>query len=272
MLYLVATPIGNLGDITFRAVEVLKACDVILCEDTRHSRVLLQKYDIDRPLRSYHKFNERARCDGLIEEMKSGTSFALISDAGTPGISDPGEIIVAACVEAGITVSAAPGPCAAIQALSASGLSTSRFQFIGFLPKKEQALKDAIIGMLEYTGTTACYESPRRIADTLAVIAKFSPERQCCVARELTKKFEEYVRGTASEVLETLEARDAIKGEIVLVVGGCNENDKWSDLDAMDHVASLEDEYQLSRKEAIKLAAELRGIPKRELYQRNLEG
>ncbi|SCA63770.1 Ribosomal RNA small subunit methyltransferase I [Chlamydiales bacterium SCGC AG-110-P3] len=271
MLYLVATPIGNLSDITFRAVEILKTCDVILCEDTRHSRPLLSHYGIDRPLRSYHKFNERARCEGLIAEMHEGKTFALISDAGTPGISDPGEIIVAACIDANIPVSATPGPCAAIQALTVSGLPTTLFQFIGFPPRKEQALKDAIIRILEYPGTTICYESARRITSTIALIADYAPTRQCCVARELTKRYEEFIRGTASEVLETLKSRDAIKGEIILILKGGNTNDHWSGLDAMDHVAILEKDYDLSRKEAIKLAAELRGMPKRELYKRNLK-
>ncbi len=218
MLYLVATPIGNLGDLTYRAVELLKEVDLILCEDTRHSRRLLDRYEIARPLSSYHKFNIREREEKILLALEEGKKIALISDAGTPGINDPGADLVSACCERGIAVTHLPGPCAAINALVVSGLPTDRFQFLGFLPKKsgqrERMLKEA----LAYPGTTIFYESPHRIAKTLKQLDTLEPRAQVVMARELTKKFEEVRRGSPSDLHASCETKKP-KGEIVLLIG-----------------------------------------------------
>ncbi|MFI5334063.1 MAG: 16S rRNA (cytidine(1402)-2'-O)-methyltransferase, partial [Chlamydiales bacterium] len=166
MLFLVATPIGNLADITLRALEVLRTCDYILCEDTRHSLKLLRHYEIQKPLRSYHKFNEKKRCDEITRDLKAGMKIALITDAGTPLISDPGEILVQKCIEEKLSVIPIPGPCAAIAALTLSGFSAAQFQLISFLPKKSGGLTRVRTARLSDPGTSICYESPYRLATT----------------------------------------------------------------------------------------------------------
>lgn len=268
MLYLVATPIGNLADMTFRAVEVLKNCDYILCEDTRHSAVLLNHYQIYKPLKSYHKFNEKAQAEHILNDLREGKQIALISDAGTPGISDPGADLVKLCVENRVAVTALPGPCAAIQAISCSGLPTDRFQFFGFLPKKETELKRELQQILAYGGTTICYESPNRLLSTLEMIHELDSQRSLVVARELTKKFEELRRGTASTLL-TSWTNSQVKGEIVLLIAPSAKisSQEWEHLSPQEHVQSIQDTYGVSRQEAIKIAAELRGVPKRNIYQ-----
>lgn len=266
MLYLIATPIGNLADITFRAIETLKICDYILCEDTRHSLHLLKHYDIQKPLKSYHKFNEVSQRQKILEDLEAGKVIGLISDAGTPGISDPGADLVKHCIEAKLPVTAIPGPCAAIQALSCSGLPTDQFKFVGFLPKKAGALKRTLQSLLSYSGTTICYESPNRLIDVLHVIQEIAPSRSLAVARELTKKFEEVVRGTADKLLEYWQDQ-SIKGEIVLMIAPQTEpSHDWSTLSPEEHVAWVEKTYAASRQEAIKIVAEMRGVPKREIY------
>lgn len=272
MLYLVATPIGNLSDISYRAVETLKFCDLILCEDTRHSATLLHHYSIHRPLKSYHKFNEASRLDEIVADLKAGKNIALISDAGTPGIADPGALLVKRCIEQDIAVTAVPGACAAIHALSCSGLSTERFQFYGFLPRKEGEIKRALHEILAYSGTTICYESAKRLQDLLALIDKIEPSRRLMIARELTKKFEEIVRGSARELLEQLAAHE-VKGEIVLLFDGAPQERQsdWEQLSAAEHVAKLQESYSITKQEAIKLAAQLREVPKRQLYKELLD-
>lgn len=269
MLYLVATPIGNLSDITLRAIEVLKGCDYILCEDTRHSAYLLKHYTIVKPLKSYHKFNEASKLEAVIEDLKDGKTICLISDAGTPAIADPGELIVKHCIAANIPVQAIPGPCAAIQAMSCSGFPAAPFQFWGFLKRKENELKKELLAILSYQGTTICYETPHRLIKTLTLLQTLAPERALVVGRELTKKFEEFIRGTAQQLLTHWQSAPP-KGEIVLLIGPPAEesNKDWENLTAEEHVQWVEETYQLRRKEAIKLVAELRGIPKRELYQK----
>jgi 16S rRNA (cytidine1402-2'-O)-methyltransferase len=267
MLFLVATPIGHLADMTFRAVETLNACDYILCEDTRHSLTLLRHYEIRKPLKSYHKFNEASQRDEIIRDLHEGKQIALISDAGTPGVSDPGADLVKLCVEHNLPVTAIPGACAAIQALCSSGLETNQFQFLGFLPKKEGELKRILQHILSYPGTTICYESPHRILSVLKLIEETAPSRRLVIARELTKKFEEILRGTAGDLL--LRWKEAQpKGEFVLLFSKNQEiEDKdWLELSPEEHVAFLETTYSASRQEAIKIAAELRGVPKREIY------
>lgn len=266
MLFLIATPIGNLADITYRAIETLLDCDYILCEDTRYSQRLFQHYNIQKPCKSFHKFNENQKEDALINDLKAGKKIALVSDAGTPGISDPGEQLVKRCVEEEIPVTSIPGPCAAIAALSCSGLSTKQFQFVGFLPRTENALKDALIKLLQYEGTSVCYESPKRLKNVLKALADLAPARKLTIARELTKLHEELIRGTAKEVFETCS--ENFKGEIVLLIAG-NEvkaDSAWEHLSPEEHVQQLEQTYNLSKRDAIKMAASLRGESKRAIY------
>lgn len=267
MLYLIATPVGNLQDITLRALDILKSCDYILCEDTRHSLKLLSHYQIKKTLKSYHQHNEKQRSAEVVADLKSGLHVALITDAGTPGISDPGTTLVQACREEGLEVQSIPGACAAILALSASGLNTDRFQFIGFLPKKLGELQKALQDALVYQGTTIFYESPKRVVATLEQIQQLSPSRQVAIARELTKTHEEHLKGTASQLLMRW-GEEAPRGEIVLMVAGDADGDKtsWEHLQPLEHVMLLEKTYCLTRSEAIKLAAKMRGVSKRNIY------
>lgn len=268
MLFLVSTPIGNLSDITFRAIETLGSCDFILCEDTRYSLRLLQHYNIHKPCRSFHKFNEARAEDALIEELKAGKKIALISDAGTPGISDPGEQLVKRCVQENIQVISIPGPCAAVAALSCSGFSTTQFQFCGFLPRTDSAVKNTLLQVLQYSGTTVCYESPKRLLATLKVLETIAPSRQLAVARELTKIHEEVVRGTATGLLSHFQTTP--KGEIVLLIEGDSgaASATWESLTPEEHVLEVERTYHLSRRDAIKMVATLRGESKRDIYNK----
>ena len=267
MLFLISTPIGNLSDVTFRAIETLNLCDYVLCEDTRHSLILLRHYQIQKPLKSYHKFNEASQTEQILQDLQNGKSIALISDAGTPGISDPGADLVKACIENNIPITAIPGPCAAIQALSCSGLPTDRFQFFGFLARKEGELKRELQDILSFPGTTICYESPQRLESVLEVIEKTDPTRLLVIARELTKKFEEISRGTASELLAN-KNENSFRGEIVLLFStpSAKEQNDWEQLSPEEHVSFLQKTYSMTRQEAIKVAAELRGVPKRDIY------
>lgn len=218
-MFLIATPIGNLKDISPRALETIAACDYLLCEDTRHTRNLLNHFELKVPLRSFHLFNEASKESEVIYDLKQGKTIGLVSDAGTPGISDPGERLVARCRAEDIPVTPIPGPCAAIAALSASGLPTTRFQFFGFLPRKSGRLTKTLEEMLTYPGTSVCYESPYRLAKTLKIVAQLDPERECVVAREITKKFETFMKGTATTLLAHFTAKPP-KGEIVLLISG----------------------------------------------------
>ncbi len=268
MLILVSTPIGNLSDITLRAIEALKECDYILCEDTRHSAILLSKYSITTPTKSYHKFNESKKALEIIEDIKNGKVVCLISDAGTPAIADPGADLVKKCIAENIEVSSLPGPCAAIAALTVSGFNTENFRFVGFLSKKDQGLKTDFSEILHYSGTTICYESPHRLINFLNVLREIDPDREVVVARELTKKFETIYRGTANDLFIRLE-NTTIKGEIVILI---SENPLFSakcstDLSPEEHVNFLINTYQITKSEAIKISAQMRGIPKRSLYR-----
>jgi 16S rRNA (cytidine1402-2'-O)-methyltransferase len=218
-LFIVATPIGNLGDLTFRARETLERVDVIACEDTRHSLRLLEHYQIRKPLVSLHEHNEAMRSGQLIAQILSGKSAAYLTDAGTPGISDPGQRLVSACLRQGVRVEALPGPCAVITALVGSGFPADAFFFGGFLPVKSGRRRAALQQAFEREETSAFYESPHRIDGTLELLAELQPDRPVCVARELTKKFEEYRRGPASEVLAHY-LRHPAKGEICLIISG----------------------------------------------------
>ncbi|MFC0261916.1 16S rRNA (cytidine(1402)-2'-O)-methyltransferase [Fontibacter flavus] len=222
LLYLVPTPIGNLKDITLRAIEVLKSVDVILAEDTRTTGKLLKHLEISRPLQSYHIFNEHKNVEKIIDRLKKGETIALVSDAGTPGISDPGFLLARAAKEAGLEINCLPGPTAFVPALVNSGLPTDRFTFEGFLPHKK-GRQTRIQSLLEESRTMVFYESPHRLMKTLEQFAEaFGPERQASVSRELTKIYEENVRGTLAELIEYY-LENPIKGEIVLVVEGRTE-------------------------------------------------
>jgi 16S rRNA (cytidine1402-2'-O)-methyltransferase len=219
MLTVVPTPIGNLGDVTERAREVLAAADVIAAEDTRHSGMLLHHLSIAKPLLSYHEHNEAMRTAELIGRLRAGANVALVTDAGTPAISDPGARLVRACAEEGLAYTVLPGPCAAITALVGSGLDASAFFFGGFLPVKSGQRQTALTAALEREETSIFYESPHRLLRSLEVLVELAPERLACVARELTKKFEEYRRSFPAELVAHYTAHPP-KGEICLLVEG----------------------------------------------------
>ena len=218
-LFLVATPIGNLEDITLRALRTLKECDVVAAEDTRHTGQLLKHFEISRPLLSYFQFNEAKRSEEIIERLRRGEKVALVTDAGSPGISDPGERVVKAALAAGCRVEPVPGPSALVAALTASGLSTEEFHFIGFLPHKSGQRRKQLERLQSFAGTLVLYESPYRIEKLLRELLAVFPEREVVLARELTKKFEEFLRGKPSQLLKTLANRSA-KGEFVVLVAG----------------------------------------------------
>ena len=217
MLYIVATPIGNLGDITLRALEVLKNVDLVAAEDTRHSGMLLKHFEIKKPFISYHEHNEAMRTAQLVERIAAGEDVALITDAGMPGLSDPGARLIRECIKRELPFTIIPGPSAILTALGGSGFSMETFCFRGFLPIKSGQRERELRAAAEREETTIFFESPYRLAKTLAACVDIMPDRQICVARELTKKFEEFRRGSASELLAHYEARPA-KGEIVLMV------------------------------------------------------
>lgn len=219
MLYIVGTPIGNLNDITLRALEVLKAADVIAAEDTRHSGNLLRHFEIRKPLVSYHQHNEAMRTAELVERLAAAENVVLITDAGMPALSDPGARLIRACIERGLEYTIVPGVSAILTALVGSGFGLERFCFHGFLPVKSGGRERELRAAAERAETSAFFESPYRINKTLAACAEIMPERQICVARELTKKFEEFRRGTAAELLAHYEAHPA-RGEITLVISG----------------------------------------------------
>ncbi|MDE3045545.1 MAG: 16S rRNA (cytidine(1402)-2'-O)-methyltransferase [Verrucomicrobiota bacterium] len=261
MLYLVATPIGTLSDITLRAVETLKKVDAILCEDSRRSAILLKHYEIEKPLYPHHKFNEKKNLEKVLERLRNGEEIALISDAGTPCINDPGAVLVQACIAEGIPFTAIPGPCSPIVALLLSGFDTARFQCIGFLPKKsEETLRSA----LTYRGTTIAFESPERLIDTLEDLTRLDPERKIAVAREMTKTYEECIRGTAHEVLAHYRQK-GVKGEVCLLIGEGKFPTEEYPLDEL--IELLQESHGLSLKEAIKLAAKLLKQPKSDIYR-----
>src|SRR5215472_5169821 len=216
-LYLVATPIGNLEDITLRALRTLKECDVVAAEDTRRTGMLLKHFGISKPLLSYFQFNEARRSEEILERLKRGEKVALVTDAGSPGISDPGERVVKAAIAAGLRVEPVPGPSALVAALTASGLPTDEVHFVGFLPHKSGQRRRKLEALKNFDGTLVLYESPYRIEKLLGELSEVFPERQIVLARELTKKFEEYLRGTTAELLALTQKR-SLKGEFVVLI------------------------------------------------------
>ena len=228
-LFVVATPIGNLGDLSPRAVDTLKAVAVIAAEDTRHTRGLLERYGIGTPTTSLPAFDEGARTGPIIDRLLGGADVAVVSDAGTPGISDPGEKLVIDAVAAGITVVPIPGPSAVITALSASGLPAGRFHFLGFLPRTEKEARSMVEEVAHLSSALVLYESPRRLVDTLKSLEAWLGPRRAVVARELTKLHEEFARGTFSELVATFSARPEVLGEVVVIVEGAQRaGARWS--------------------------------------------
>lgn len=264
-LYVVATPIGNLRDITLRALDILRGADVIYCEDTRTSRTLMLAYQITTPLQPYHEHNAAKQRPKIMQQLAAGQAIALISDAGTPAISDPGYKLVKDARDAGHPVTPLPGPCAAITALTVSGLPTDRFYFEGFLPNKAGLRHTALLQLQHRPETLIFYESPRRLLDSLqAMVEIFGPMREATVAREITKRFEEFRRGSLQELVAHYQQADTPKGEIVLLVQG----HRGAEL-ADDEVEALlrQAMESLSVKDAAAQLAELTGKPKRILYQ-----
>src|SRR5579864_6614591 len=268
-LYLVATPIGNLEDITLRAIRVLKEVDLIACEDTRQTQKLLNHYGIEKATVSYHEHNEASRAAELVEKLAQGARIAIVTDAGMPGISDPGYRLVSLAIERGVPVVPIPGPAAFVAALVASGLPTDSFSFRGFLPVKSAARTRELEKLRDSVQTEVFYEAPHRIQQTLEdVVAALGPERGIVVARELTKIHEEFLRGTASQVLEVLKARGEIKGEITLLIGPASaEEVQSSSISVRERIAQLMRDEKLDEKAALKKVAKERGISKSEAYR-----
>ena len=265
ILYLVATPIGNLEDITLRAIRILKEVDLILAEDTRNTLKLLNHFEIKKPLVSYHRHNEEIKVDNLIEKLKKGENIAVVSDAGTPGISDPGEVIVKEAIKNNIEVIPIPGACAGINALIASGLDTKEFVFIGFLPLNKKLRKEKLKEIEKETKTIIVYEAPHKLKNTLEDLKAIVQNRKVVLAREITKIHEEFIRGSIDEIISK---SDNLKGEMVILIEGAKFKEKESELDEL----SLEEHYELyknqglDKKEIIKKIAKDRGVSKNEIY------
>ena len=265
-LYLVATPIGNLEDITLRALRILKEVDFIAAEDTRNTLKLLNHFEIKKPLISNHRHNEEDRENSLIEKLKDGKNIAVVSDAGTPGISDPGEVIAKRAIEENIEVIPIPGACAAINALIASGLNTKEFVFFGFLPLNKKLRKEKLEEIKNENKTIIIYEAPHKIKDSLNDLKNVVGDRKIVLARELTKIYEEFIRGNIDEIIEKSEN---LKGEMILLIEGNNEINNENILNNL----SLEEHYNvyekqgLDKKEIIKKIAKDRGVNKIEIYQ-----
>ena len=264
-LYIVATPIGNLEDITLRALRILREeVSAIACEDTRQTQKLLLHYEIHKPLFSYHEHNEASRSAELVQLLIEGKSIALVSDAGTPLLSDPGYRVVSAAIENGIPVVPIPGASALLAALTAAGLPTDSCLFLGFLPPKSTARRKKLEELIPQTATVVAYESPHRVLETLAEITEILGARRIVLAREITKFHEEFLRGSAVEIQQQLAARPSVKGEITLVIA--RREEPLSVADPASEVERLTKEG-LSRMEAIKAVARQTGLPKRAVYQ-----
>lgn len=271
MLYLCATPIGNLKDITERVLETLQSVDVIAAEDTRNSIHLLTHFGIKTPLTSYHEYNKYDKAEVLIGRMRAGEDVALITDAGTPAISDPGEVLVQMCNDAGIRVTSLPGAAACITALTLSGLHTRRFCFEGFLPSDKKELADVLEDLKKEYRTIIVYEAPHHLKKTLSLLSDTLGDRKITICRELTKKFETVMPTTFGEALEYYESEEP-RGEYVLVIEGADRDAAKRELQSSFESMSVEDHVAMyeakgfDRKAAMKKAAEDRGVPKREIY------
>jgi 16S rRNA (cytidine1402-2'-O)-methyltransferase len=274
-LYLVGTPIGNLKDITLRALETLKECDIIAAEDTRHTLKLLNHFDIKKTMISYQKFNENDKSNDIIDMVENGKIIALVTDAGMPGISDPGSVIISRCIERKIGFEIIPGATALVTGLVYSGLDTSKFVFRGFLPRENKDRHEVLQEIKDYRDTIIIYEAPHRLKTTLSYLLEELGDRQISVCRELTKLYENINRGNLSEMIKYYEENDP-RGEYVLVIAGKSdeaiENEKklvWAELDIEEHIIKYMNQG-FSKKEAIKLVAKDRKIPKNEIYKHSL--
>lgn len=272
-LFLVATPIGNLEDISPRALRVLREADLIACEDTRHTSKLLTRYRIDTPRKSYHEYNEEKRTREWMQKLKEGMNIALVSDSGTPLLSDPGYEIVSACRREGVRVVPVPGPNAAVSALVGSGLPTDSFFFNGFLPPRSSARRRRLEELSSIQATLVFYEAPHRLLRTLSDMITVMGPRRASVARELTKMHEEFLHGTLPELLRQIESREKIRGECVIVVERpVRGTDEVSYPDSLrEHLRMEMEGTGLSRNEALKTIARKRGIPRRQAYTMLLE-
>lgn len=275
-LYLCATPIGNLEDITFRVIRTLKEVDLIAAEDTRHSIKLLNHFEIKTPMTSYHEFNKKEKGPQLIEQLLQGVSIALITDAGTPGISDPGEDLVRLSLDAGIEVTSLPGPAACITALTLSGLSTRRFAFEAFLPPDKKERQQVLKELQSETRTIILYEAPHRLLKTLKELYETLGDRKITIVKEITKKYENVMPVTILKAISYYGEEEA-KGEFVLVIEGRpreemikEEQEQWSSMSLEDHM-NLYLEQGMNKKEAMKAVSSDRGVPKREIYQQLLQ-
>ena len=272
ILYLCATPIGNLNDMTIRCVEILKSVGLIAAEDTRNSIKLLNHFDIHTPMTAYHEFNRFEKADELVEKLLNGTSVACITDAGTPGISDPGEVLVQKAVEAGVEVVSVPGACAVVSALVISGLSTRRFLFEGFLPFEKKDRKERLLRLADEEATIVLYEAPHRLLKTLKDLQDAGyGSRRIALCKELTKVHENVLRLSIAEAAAYYEQNEP-KGEFVLVMEGADpaalkqqKQDEWETLTVSEHVAFYE-KQGMDRKDAMKQAAKDRGLSKRDIY------
>ena len=271
-LYLCATPIGNLEDITYRVLRTLKEVDLIAAEDTRNSIKLLNHFDIHTPMTSYHEYNKIEKAEVLIRKMQEGTNIALITDAGTPGISDPGEDLVRMCYEAGIEVTSLPGPAACITALTLSGLPTRRFCFEAFLPSDKKERQAVLAELVNETRTIIMYEAPHRLVKTLNELLETLGNRKMTLCRELTKKHETAFASTIEDILKFYETQEP-KGECVLVIEGksraelvAEERSKWEEMSIEEHMEVYLNKG-MDKKEAMKAVAKDRGVSKRDIYQ-----
>jgi 16S rRNA (cytidine1402-2'-O)-methyltransferase len=262
-----ATPIGNLEDVTLRVLAELAGADVVLCEDTRHTRGLLQRHGVEARLLSYHEHNEAQRTAELLPRLAAGERVALVSDAGLPGVSDPGARLLRAALDAGLPVSVLPGPSAVETALVASGLVAEQYRFLGFLPRGQRALAALWEELRDWPWPAVAFESPQRLPATLRSLAALAPDRETAVCRELTKRFEEVVRGTASELARRFA--EPPKGEITLVLGPGSGGEDGGDAEAVAAVAELV-EAGLPRRRAVDIVSRLTGLPRNRLYRGSL--
>jgi 16S rRNA (cytidine1402-2'-O)-methyltransferase len=269
-LYIVATPIGNLEDITLRAIRTLRETDLIAAEDTRHTQKLLNKYDIHTPLTSYHDHNKEEKAPVLVARMLEGKSVALVSDAGTPGISDPGYFLINLAVDQKVPVVPIPGATAAVAALSISGLPTDSFVFEGFLPSKQTARRKRLEELKSEKRTLVFYEAPHRIINTIEDMTSIFGEREAVVTRELTKIHEEAIRGNLQEVLGRLN-QGSFKGEFTIIVRGATDGPMEQTIDTREYLKNLMLHRGLTKKEAIAAAAEELKLPKKEVYKESLK-
>lgn len=269
-LYLVPTPIGNLEDMTYRAVRILREADVIAAEDTRNTKKLCNHFEIPTPLISYHEHNRQQSGESILERIRSGNVVALVSDAGMPAISDPGYELVQACIEEGIPVVALPGANAALTALIASGIAPQPFYFYGFLNRSRKEKKKELEELKKKDGAIIFYESPHRLKETLGLLYEYLGDRQIVLARELTKRFEEYIRGTIAEVINWASNQE-IRGEFVVIVEGTHYVEEeavwWKNIGLKEHVDQYIESEGMKPNDAIKQTAKERNIPKREVYQ-----